>query len=427
MIDTLAAALKSASVNFETLHKRYNPVLALVKELIGIIPNCDPVLEIWPTGFRSYNLLVPNLFNLPNTLFGNKSLKASMGLAMYGSSKAASCAYCTAHACSFALRRGARSDAIKGTRTPKEQAVVALAEGLARIPADLKLDEVRAVKEYFSSAEVEWLVLSVSMMGFLNKFMNAMGVELEQDAINDTAAVLSQTGWSPGYHVKGDYRITKATTPKQDSLLTYLRVIRQAPGAIALEKKWTRGVPDNYASAGEYLRERTGYSFPLLKPIQQGRVVRAITTVLGDNLNKELTVVGLKIKMLAGYIFTKVVSNDDLTIEVKNMAMHVAPLLDEETYIILDEMARLEIPTNRLGCKEIMTSLQQQLALTEQEAAAMLLAIAAAPSPAQVNDAVMETVLTLVEPAGIVEMIVWLSVLQLLHRLTSYYTLVKAF
>jgi transcription antitermination factor NusG len=254
-----------------------------------------------------------------------------------------------------------------------------------------------------------------------------MGIELEQDAINDTAAVLSQTGWTPGYHVTGEYRITEATTPKQDNLLTYLRVIRQAPGAISLEKKWTRGVPDNYAAAGAYLRERTGYSFPLLKPINQGRVVRAITTVLGDNLNKELTVVGLKTKMLAGYMFTKMVLNDELTSEVKNMAMHVAPLLDEETYRILDEMAWLDIPTNHLGCKELMTSLQQQLGLTEQEAAAMLLALAAAPSPAQVTDGVTETVLTLVEPAGIVEMIVWLSVLQLLHRLSSYYTLVKAF
>src|SRR4051794_39638418 len=146
-MNTLAAGLQSTSVDFETLHKRYYPVMALVKELIGIIPNCDPVLEIWPPGFRSYNLLVPNLFNLPNTLFDNRSFKASIGLSMYASSKAAACAYCTAHACSFALRRGASADSIKGTRTPKEQAVVALAEGLARIPADLTLAEVRAVKD----------------------------------------------------------------------------------------------------------------------------------------------------------------------------------------------------------------------------------------------------------------------------------------
>jgi len=182
MTETLAEGLKPASVNFEALHKQYNPLLALVKELIGIVPNCDPVLEIWPPGFRTYNLLVPNMFNLPATIFGNKSFKASMGLAMYASSKAA-CAYCTAHTCSFALRRGASNDAITGRRTPMEQAVVTLAERLAAVPSQLTLADVEEVNKYFSQTETEWLVFSISMMGFLNKFMNAIGVELEQDAL----------------------------------------------------------------------------------------------------------------------------------------------------------------------------------------------------------------------------------------------------
>jgi hypothetical protein len=93
---------------------------------------------------------------------------------------------------------------------------------------------------------------------------------------------------------------------------------------------------------------------------------------------------------------------------------------------LLDEITLLEIPTDRVACEKVMASLQQQLALTEKEAAAMLLAIAAAPSPAQVNDAVIETVLNHLPPAGIVEMVVWLSVLQLLHRLNCYHTLIKA-
>ncbi len=245
MAKTLAEALKPASVDWNTLHKQYNPLLVLVRELIGIIPNCDPVLEIWPTGFRTYNLLVPNMFNLPNTLFGSKSFKASMGLAMYASSKVA-CSYCTAHACSFALRRGASTESITGLRTPKEQAVVTLAEGLAGIPAHVNIADVEAVKKHFSSSETEWLVLSVGMMGFLNKFMNVMGVELEQDAINDTAELLSQTGWTPGVHAGNDFRITKTVTAPKDNIFTFLRVIKQAPGAVLLEKKWTKGVPSDY-------------------------------------------------------------------------------------------------------------------------------------------------------------------------------------
>src|SRR5277367_4515998 len=166
MEKTLAETLKSSSVDWNTLHSNYNPLLNLVRELIGIVPNCDPILEIWQPGFRTYNLLVPNMFNLPNTLFGSKSFKASMGLAMYASSKA-SCAYCTAHTCSFALRRGARPEAIAGLRTEKEQAIVTMAEKLAQIPSSLSATDVEALQQYFSSAETEWLVYAVSMMGFL--------------------------------------------------------------------------------------------------------------------------------------------------------------------------------------------------------------------------------------------------------------------
>jgi alkylhydroperoxidase family enzyme len=426
MSRTLEQSLKPASTDWKTLHARYNPLLNLVKELIGIIPNCDPTLEIWPPGFRTYNLLVPNMFNLPNTLFGSKSLKASMGLAMYASSKAA-CAYCTAHTCSFALRRGARAEAIAGVRTEKEQAVVRLAERLAHIPSTLTLADVEVVRQYFSSSETEWLVYAISMMGFLNKFMNAVGVELEQEAINDTAELLSKTGWTPGIHASKSYRITKSDAPQVDNLLTYLRVIRHAPGAVLWEKKWTRGVPSDYSSAAEYLKRHTGYTFPILKPIKEGRVVRTLATSLRDNLNKENTVAGLKIKVYAGYIFSTLVQNEVLRSEIKNLSTTAEPGLKDDTLNKLADIAQMELPTDNASCKEVINSFQQKFSLTEKDAATLLLAVAASHSPAQINDAVIELSMKHMEPAGIVEIVVWLSVLQLLNRLSSYYTLTKAY
>jgi alkylhydroperoxidase family enzyme len=422
---TLAEGLKPASVDWDILHSNYNPLLNLVRELIGIIPNCDPILEIWQPGFRTYNLLVPNMFNLPNTLFGSKSFKASIGLAMYASSKAA-CAYCTAHACSFALRRGARTEAIAGSRTVQEQVVVTMAEKLAHIPSTLTLADVEAVRQHFSPAETEWLVVAISMMGFLNKFMNAVGVELEQEAINDTAELLSKTGWEPGIHADSDYKVTKSAIPQQDNLFTYLRVIRQAPGAVLWEKKWMRNVPSNYHEAAEYLKQHTGYSFPVLKPIKEGRVVRTLTAALRDNLDKELTVTGLKIKMYVGYIFSTLVWNDVLTAEIKNLSAYWATELNNQKFSLLNEISLMEIPMDRATCDKAMASFQQQLSLTEKEAAAILLAVAVSHSPAQVNNAVVETTMKYMESAGIVEIVTWLSVLQLLNRLSSYYTLIKA-
>lgn len=426
MTQTLSDGLKTSAVDWETLHSNYNPLLNLVRVLIGVIPNCDQTLEIWPPGFRSYNLLVPNMFNLPNTLFGGKSLKASMGLAMYASSKAA-CAYCTAHTCSFALRRGARAEAIAGLRTEKEQAVVDMAEKLASIPSSLTMTEIDAVRKYFSASETEWLVNAISMMGFLNKFMNAMGVELEQEAINDTAEVLSKTGWEPGIHSYKGFTVTKPGRAQQDNLFTYLRVIRQAPGAVRWEKKLTGNVPSEYGTASEYLKQRTGYSFPVLKPIKEKRVIRTLTAVLSDNLNQESTVTGLKMKMYAGYIFSTLVWNDRLKSEIKNLSAIHAPELNSEKFNILDEISQMEIPVDSASCENVIASIAQQLSLTEEEAATLLLAIAASYSPAQNNDAVTEVALKYLKPAAIVEIIVWLSVLQLLNRLSNYYIVMNAY
>lgn len=421
---TLAQEVKPASIDWETLHKNYNPLLNLVKELLGIIPNCDPLLEIWQPGFRTYNLLVPNMFNLPNTLLGSRSFKAAMGLAMYASSKAA-CAYCTAHACSFALRRGLRTEAIAGSRTEKEQAVVTLAENLSHIPATVTLADVEAVRKHFSASETGWLVYAISMMGFLNKFMNVMGVELEQEAMNDTAELLARTGWDPGIHAANGYNHTAQTAIQRDNIFTYLRVIKQAPGAVRWEKKWTRGVPATYPEAASYLEKQTGYSFPILAPVTEPRVLRTLAAVLRDNLDNGLTVTGLKIKMDAGYIFSAVVANRMLKTEMQNLAARIAPSRDDDKWARLDQMAKTDIPADRAACKEFMTGLQQQQAVNEKEAAAILLAIAASHSPAAITDAVRETVVEHMEPAAIVEIVVWLAVLQLLNRLSSFYRLGK--
>ncbi|HSU81459.1 MAG TPA: hypothetical protein VLR69_03520, partial [Thermoanaerobaculia bacterium] len=68
--DTLSRSLQSSSIDLSRLRGEYGPLLELVRLVIGVVPNCDSLLAIWPTGFRSYNLLVPNLLNLPFSVWG---------------------------------------------------------------------------------------------------------------------------------------------------------------------------------------------------------------------------------------------------------------------------------------------------------------------------------------------------------------------
>jgi hypothetical protein len=139
----LVELLEKDAVPFETLHARYGSLLELVRRLIGVVPNCDPYLEIWPTAFRTYNVMVPNLLNLPFLVWGLGAPRSPLGLALYVSSRTAGCPYCSAHTCSFALRRGATveevASALDGDRTltVADRAAVRVArarrEGAARL------------------------------------------------------------------------------------------------------------------------------------------------------------------------------------------------------------------------------------------------------------------------------------------------------
>lgn len=233
----LAEQLEPSAVDIESLKANYGPMLKLVKELIGVVPNADAFLAIWPTGFRTYNLLVPNLLNLPVSLWGGGAPKALVGLAMYAASRTAGCAYCSAHTCSFALRRGASPSTLMGAHpNPREAAVVTIAEALARVPCDLSADQVHTFVECFSADHREWILLGLGLMGFLNKAMDALGVPLEAESIAVAAPFLKFKESLPNATMPSGTQQT-APQPPVDSIGTFFRVLQQAPAAIRLERQ----------------------------------------------------------------------------------------------------------------------------------------------------------------------------------------------
>jgi alkylhydroperoxidase family enzyme len=397
MATTLAAVLAKDAVPLETLHARYGALLELVRRLIGVVPNCDPYLEIWPPAFRTYNVLVPNFLNLPLSIWGVGLDPGLAGLAMYVSSRTAACAYCSAHTCSFALRRGARRERIERAldqddpaRSPAEQAAVAVARALSRVPSDVTSAQRAELERQLGKPQAEWLVASVAMMGFLNKFMDAIGVELEDAAVDDSEAIIAPSGWRIGQH--GSHAApASATPPRADGIATKLGVVPYIPAALAFDRRATRGVPDDAAGARAMLRELTGHDFPLLAEIGHGRIVRAITAMLRDNLDERASVVGLDAKLHAGAVFARRVGDAALLGDVLALARHRGVDLDAP-----------------------------QAADGTAIAAVVALAEATSPSPAEVDDAAVTAARSL-SPAAIVEIVTWIGVLQMLHRLTAYY------
>ncbi|MGH8517156.1 MAG: hypothetical protein ACREUE_06810, partial [Panacagrimonas sp.] len=170
--------------------------------------------------------------------------------------------------------------------------------------------------------------------------------------------------------------------PGEDSLLRRLSVVRYAPQAIQLDKRWTEGVPDRWPAVGEFLRQRTGHPFPVLSRLRHRRAIRAIATMIKDNLAQGVIDHGEK--LAAGLVFAQTVGNH---------------ALEEE----LRAVGATELP----------------------ESPIQILARAIAGSPAAVDANVVELSRS-IPPAGIVELVSFVSVLQMLHRLSSYYPAVPS-
>jgi alkylhydroperoxidase family enzyme len=386
---TLLPLLQDDAVPIDTIRGRYGGLLDLIRTMIGVVPGCFPYLEIWPVGFRSYSVMVPNLLNLPILLWGVAAPRHLVGLAMYAASRTAGCAYCSAHSCSFALRRGAPPASIVGAldaaADPGARAVVAAARALSSVPATITDDERANLSANLPPAQVEWIVLAIAMMGFLNKFMDAVGVELEAGVAGEVQALIAPSGWNPGKHLSGT--VPDSPPPRADSLATRLSVLRHAPTAMSLDRKWTAGVPSRWPAVGEFLQEKTGHDFPVLSRLTRRRAIRAIATMVRDNFDEATSVVGLSLKARLGCVYAEAVGGTTLA-----------------------------------GAMERLSQRRPHDANDARTRAALALTRAASSSPSQIDAGVVEACRAApLAAAGIIEIVVWLSVLQMLHRLSEFY------
>ncbi|MEM7340181.1 MAG: hypothetical protein AAF467_16105 [Actinomycetota bacterium] len=407
---TLAQALEPVAVGFDELEAEYKPMLKLVEQLIGVVPNHERYFAIWHPGFRTMNLLVPNLLNLPAALFGQGAPKDLVGLVMYASSFAAGCMYCTAHSCSFALRRGIDPETLAGNHGAPESAVYQLATVLGHVPSDIIRSDITDLEKHFDADDIEWFVLAAGLMGFLNKFMDSMGMQLEDNTIADVQDLIAPLGWTPGQHKWDEERVESNEEVPVDSIRTYARVIRQAPGAVRTEGKWTKGLSGQTGRALMALEDHAGYAFPILASLRHSKAVKAIAAALRENLTPETSEIGMGAKCLAGLVYARVADNEMLSAEMIMVAQNLAPDLPFDTLVSVGLWA--EDPTNERPLPDGLDRLQ---------AATVMLAKSAATSPTSMTEISVQLATERLTPPQIIETVTWLAVCQLLNRLYAFY------
>ena len=391
---SLAPLLEPSLIGWDELDDGYHGLLELVRSLLGVVPDCDRYLEVWPPAFRSYNVMVPNLLNLPVPVLGMSGPPPSViGLAMYVASRTAACGYCSAHSCSFALRRGADpakvAAALLPDRThfePGELAAVTVARSLASDPGELRARDKTALIEAYGEDGAEWIALSVVMMGFLNKFMSTVGLEIEQPVLDDVQIVESD-----GSH----------PAPPVDGLRSRLRILPLLPAAIRYDRRAQRGMPRSSAAVSRALSETVGHDFPVLAGLRSARARRAIATMLRYNLDPAPSIIGIRTKVVAGAVYAAAVGDAHLAADVEALANHLA--LPVELLTAAAAYGRDEVPA-------------------PEAEAALALVREASLSPVTLSTATVRDCAQDLAPSAIIELVTWLSVLQLLHRLTRYVT-----
>jgi hypothetical protein len=234
--------------------------------------------------------------------------------------------------------------------------------------------------------------------------MDAIGVQLESSTVAETRKTMGEH-WTPGKAGRDLDHESMTAIPSSDNLRTRLSVLKHAPTALMLDKKWMKGVPNKWPEVGEFLRHITGYNFPMLSMLKNRRARRAIAAVLRENLDAAQSVVGIDIKIKSGVIFSTIVKNSNL--ESMVCSLGVATELSVSEIGLLQRFANndIELPSNT----------------PQSETALLILARAASPSPAEISASIVRYCDDAnITSAGIVELITWLSVLQMLHRLSNY-------
>lgn len=133
------------------------------------------------------------------------SLKRLIG---YISSNVAGCRYCQAHTIRAAERYGADEEKLANIwefRThpafsEAERAALEFAFASSVIPNAVDDAVAEKLRLYWDEGEIVEILGVIALFGFLNRWNDSMGTELEKEAIASGDKHLKENGWTVGKH-----------------------------------------------------------------------------------------------------------------------------------------------------------------------------------------------------------------------------------
>lgn len=129
-------------------------------------------------------------------------------LVAHVSSNASGCRYCQAHTISEAIHNGASKEQLETvwefeTSTAfndKERAALRFGFAAGSVPNAVTDEHFVELRKYYTESQIVELGAVVSLFGFLNRWNDTFGTQLENEPMKAAEQYLSKSGWTPGKH-----------------------------------------------------------------------------------------------------------------------------------------------------------------------------------------------------------------------------------
>ena len=129
-------------------------------------------------------------------------------LIAYISSMTTGCRYCEAHAIRAAERYGAEQEKIDNiwdykshpAFTDGERAAFDLAIAASQVPNAVSDELAEEMRKHWDEGEIVEIMGVIALFGYLNRWNDSMGTQLEEPAADSGNQYLSKKGWSRGKH-----------------------------------------------------------------------------------------------------------------------------------------------------------------------------------------------------------------------------------
>ena len=126
----------------------------------------------------------------------------------YLSSMTTGCRYCEAHAIRAAERYGSSQERLENIWEYKshvafseaDRAMFDLAIAASQVPNGVSKEIKAIAKKFFSDGEIVEILGVVALFGYLNRWNDSMGTELENPAVKSAEKILKERGWEVGKH-----------------------------------------------------------------------------------------------------------------------------------------------------------------------------------------------------------------------------------